>query len=113
MDSAQADAIVDTVSDAFGENVATQDDVAKLETSIANLKTATKADLDAAIANLKAEMFRALWIQGAGISAWCRLDQAVVSPVCVRRTGSTGPANPTPYFPQVALPSFWRNPTPK
>ena len=44
-DEAQADAVVDTLSDAFSDTVA------------------TKAD----IANLKAEMFRALWIQGAGL----------------------------------------------
>ena len=31
---------------------------------------ATKSDLKAEIANLKAEVFRALWIQGAGSSAW-------------------------------------------
>lgn len=30
---------------------------------------ATKSDLKAEIANLKAEVFRALWIQGAGIVA--------------------------------------------
>ncbi len=42
---AQADAVVDTLAEAFSDTVA------------------TKAD----IANLKAEMFRALWIQGAGL----------------------------------------------
>ena len=55
-DEAQADAVVDTLSDAFSDTVATKADIAALEAS-------TKAD----IANLKAEMFRALWIQGAGL----------------------------------------------
>ncbi len=44
-----AEAIVSSMSEAFSDTVA------------------TKADLGAAIANLKAEMFRALWIQGAGL----------------------------------------------
>ena len=52
----QADAVVDTMSSAFSDTVATKADIAALEAS-------TKAD----IANLKAEMFRALWIQGAGL----------------------------------------------
>lgn len=55
-DEAQADAVVDTLSDAFSDTVATKADIAALEAS-------TKAE----IANLKAEMFRALWIQGAGL----------------------------------------------
>ena len=50
----QADAIVDTLGDAFSDTVATRLDIAGVETKIADLK---------------AEMFRALWIQGAGIVA--------------------------------------------
>ena len=50
----QADAVVDTLADAFSDTVATKADV---------------ADLKAEIANLRAEMFRALWIQGGGIVA--------------------------------------------
>ncbi len=50
----QADAIVDTLGDAFSDTVATRLDIAGVETKIAGLK---------------AEMFRALWIQGAGIVA--------------------------------------------
>ena len=57
----QADAIVDTLGDAFSDTVATRLDIAGLETKIAGL--------EAKIADLKAEMFRALWIQGAGIVA--------------------------------------------
>lgn len=41
--------------------------VAAISRSAAEL--ATKADLKAEIANLKAEVFRALWIQGGGIVA--------------------------------------------
>ena len=41
--------------------------VAAISRSDAEL--ATKADLKAEIANLKAEVFRALWIQGGGIVA--------------------------------------------
>ena len=32
-------------------------------------RAATKADLDAAIAGLRADLYRALWIQGAGLVA--------------------------------------------
>ncbi|MDE2813212.1 MAG: hypothetical protein OXM01_09320 [Gemmatimonadota bacterium] len=46
---AHAQAIVGSMAEAFGDTVA------------------TKADLKAEMANLKAEMFRALWIQGAGL----------------------------------------------
>ena len=48
-DEAQADAIVDSMAEAFGDAVA------------------TKADLEAMEARIKAETFRALWIQGAGL----------------------------------------------
>ena len=50
--------MVDTPSAAFTETVATKTDIAEV-----------KADLKADIANLKAEVFRALWIQGGGIVA--------------------------------------------
>ncbi|MDD9995824.1 MAG: DUF1640 domain-containing protein [Dehalococcoidia bacterium] len=50
----QADAMVDTLAEAFTDTVATKADIAEVKTDIANLK---------------AEVFRALWIQGAGIVA--------------------------------------------
>ena len=53
---AHAQAIVGSMAEAFSDTVATKADIVALEAS-------TKAD----IANLKAEMFRALWIQGAGL----------------------------------------------
>lgn len=60
-DEAQADAVVDTLADAFSETVATKSDIADLKAEMAN----HRADMS----NLKAEMFRALWIQGGGIVA--------------------------------------------
>ena len=52
METSQAKAVVDTLTEAFDDNVATKADIAEVKTEIANLK---------------AEVFRALWIQGAGI----------------------------------------------
>ncbi len=49
IEAKQAAAIALTVNQAVGDNVA------------------TKADLTAAVAELRAELSRALWIQGAGI----------------------------------------------
>lgn len=89
---AQADAMVDTLTSAFDDTVAAKSDIAEaraglkadiagvradlksdiagVKSDIAEVRSASKAD----IAELKAEMgrlegrvFRALWIQGAGI----------------------------------------------
>lgn len=49
IEDAHAEAIAHTVNQAVGDNLA------------------TKADLTAAVAELRAELYRALWIQGAGI----------------------------------------------
>ena len=57
-DDTQAEAIVTTMAKAFDDTVATK----------ANLH-AVQSELKGDIANLKAEVFRALWIQGAGIVA--------------------------------------------
>ena len=54
----QAEAITDTVRVAVSEGVATKAD---LDTGL--------AALDAKIAALKADLYRALWIQGAGLVA--------------------------------------------
>ena len=51
-----AEAIAGSMAEAFSDTVATKTDIAALEAS-------TKAE----ISNLKAGIFRALWIQGAGI----------------------------------------------
>ena len=61
MDSRQAEVVVAAISRSDAE-LATKSD---LKAEIARLEASTKAD----IANLKAEVFRALWIQGAGIVA--------------------------------------------
>lgn len=49
----QADAIVFAIQDSLGQNVATKSDISEL---------ATKLDLS----ELRADVYRALWIQGAG-----------------------------------------------
>ena len=69
-DEPQADAIIDTFGDAFSDTVATKTDIAKLEgftkAEIAEVK-ADIAGIKTEIQATKAEMFRALWIQGAAI----------------------------------------------
>ncbi len=71
---AQAGAIVRSMAGAFREMIVTKSDIDQLQasttaefsairTDFAGLQASTRAD----IANLKAEVFRALWIQGAGI----------------------------------------------
>ncbi len=54
----KAAGIAEAQADAFTDTVATKADIARLEGRI-----------DSGLANLKAEVFRALWIQGAGIIA--------------------------------------------
>ena len=80
-EESQADAIVDTLSDAFSDTIATksdiagvQSDIAGVQSDIARLEVSTKSDIarlevstKAGIADLKADMFRALWIQGAAL----------------------------------------------
>ena len=58
---AQAVAVVDTLAGAFSDTVATKADIAGVEVKIAEIR----ADM----AGLKADIYRALWIQGAGIVA--------------------------------------------
>ena len=53
--------MVDTLAEAFSDTVATKADIAGVEVKI--------ADLRADMAGLKADIYRALWIQGAGIVA--------------------------------------------
>lgn len=59
----QADAMVDTLAEAFTDTVASKADIDRLEAS-------TKADIaevKAEIGRLEGKVFRALWIQGVGI----------------------------------------------
>ena len=70
----QADAMVDTLAEAFTDTVASKADIDRLEASTKADTAEVKADLKADIAEVKAEIgqlegkvFRALWIQGVGI----------------------------------------------
>ncbi len=86
--NAQADAMVDTLAEAFTDTVATKSDIVAVRSDIDKLQASTKSDIVAVrsdvdklqastksdIAEVKAEIgrlegrvFRALWIQGAGI----------------------------------------------
>ena len=53
-----AEAVVDTIGSAMGENVATKTDIAELKADIDELKIATKAD----IAELKVWLLGHLWV---------------------------------------------------
>ena len=55
----QAEAITDTIREAFTESVATKADIAEIKAEIAE----TKAELKADIANL----YKHLWLMGLGI----------------------------------------------
>ena len=77
----QADAMVDTLAEAFTDTVASKTDIDRLEAStkadivivrsgIDRLEASTKADIaevKAEIGQLEGKVFRALWIQGVGI----------------------------------------------
>ena len=55
-DEKQSEAIVVAIQDSLGENVATKSDLFEV-----------KSHLEAKIVELRADMYRALWIQGAGL----------------------------------------------
>lgn len=64
-----AEAVVDTIGSAMGENVATKTDIAELKADIDELKVATKADITelkvatkADIAELKVWLLGHLWV---------------------------------------------------
>ena len=59
----QAEAVVATVGDAIGGDVATKGDIAVLKTDIAGFKADIKAD----IAEFKADIYRHLWLMAVGI----------------------------------------------
>ena len=66
----QAEAVVATVGDAIGGDVATKGDIAVLKTDIAEFKADIKAAIAALkvdIAEFKAEIYRHLWLMAAGI----------------------------------------------
>ena len=61
---AQADAMVDTLAEAFTNTVATKTDIAEVKADIEKLEASTKAD----IANLKAEVLEPCGFRGAELS---------------------------------------------
>ena len=66
----QAEAVVATVGDAIGGDVATKGDIAVLKNDIAGFKADIKAAIAALkvdIAEFKAEIYRHLWLMAAGI----------------------------------------------
>ena len=60
---AQAEAVVATVGDAIGGDVATKGDIVALQNDIAGFKSEVKAD----IAEFKAEIYRHFWLMAGGI----------------------------------------------
>ena len=64
MERAQAEATVETIRDAQSE-LATKADLSDLRSELA----AVESRLLVAVAELRADLYRALWIQGAGIVA--------------------------------------------
>lgn len=65
-----AEAVVATVSDAIGGNVATKADIAEVQTDIAQVRTEiaqVQAELKADISGLEARLHRHLWMMAAGI----------------------------------------------
>ncbi len=62
-DDTQAEAVVATVGDAIGGDVATKRDIDELKTDFSEFKAEVKAD----IAEFKAEIYRHLWLMAAGI----------------------------------------------
>ena len=62
-DEPLAEAVVATVGDAMGENVATKVDIATVQRDIASLRAELKTD----IAELEARLYRHLWVMAAGI----------------------------------------------
>lgn len=61
----QAEAVVATVGDAIGDNVATKEDTRVLRGDITNLRTELRGEIHA----LEARLYRALWIQTGAIIA--------------------------------------------
>ena len=58
-ESQQAEAITDTIREAFTESVATKADIAEVKTEIAELKAELKADI--------AGIYKQLWLVALGI----------------------------------------------
>ena len=67
-DQKQAEAIADELRGAATADRDTLATRADIESTRADIQ-ATRADIEAAVASLEARLYRALWIQGAGIVA--------------------------------------------
>ena len=79
IEAKHAEAIVHTMAGAFEDTVATKSDVVAIRADMDKLEVSVKADIASVraelkdkatktdLAEVKAEVFRALWIQGAGI----------------------------------------------
>lgn len=71
-DDAQAEALVQTVGEAVTETVATKADLTVLQSDISILRSehaAMEARIHSGIAGLKADIYKQLWVMGAGITA--------------------------------------------
>ena len=66
-DEALAEAVVATVGDAIGGNVATKADLAEVKAELKSDIAVVKADLRSDIAELEARLYRHLWAMAAGI----------------------------------------------
>ena len=67
-DQKQAEAIADELRGAATADRDTLATKADIESTRADIQ-ATRADIEAAVASLEARLYRALWVQGAGIVA--------------------------------------------
>ena len=68
-DEAQAEAIVGAVSGTVSEGVASKANIARLEGKIDGIESRLEDRIDRVAAELRADFFRALRFQGAGIVA--------------------------------------------
>ncbi len=69
-EAAQAEAITDTIRDAFTESVATKADIAEVKADIAELRAEVKADIAELRAEVKADIagiYKQLWLGALGI----------------------------------------------
>ena len=64
----QAAGFAEVQADAFTDTVATKTDIAEVKTELKSMATKAEiAEVKAEIGRLEGRVFRALWIQGAGI----------------------------------------------
>ena len=68
-EEAQAEAVVQTVGEAVTETVTTKSDLALTRTELIGKIEQSSAEAKSEIATLKADIFKQLWIMGAGIVA--------------------------------------------